>query len=193
MASFQQMSIFARRVICRKPRRTSTAGPSVDIIFATRKGIELCRMTSSYWARGIEVAVVLSPKTMCLRHAMSCRKASRQSQYGQRPFEASSDDQIEIFESQRDQGTKTQNEPEIGEGLTCCISCRYFGFRSELMMRDGNPTGGNVFDDQDEAHTSIQTIGTSGIGSIQCRVGEDGRKEDEALGRSTGRSGGDNR
>ncbi|KAJ5466072.1 hypothetical protein N7530_009859 [Penicillium desertorum] len=101
---------------------------------------------------------------MCLRHATSCRKASRQPQYGQRPFEASSDDQIEILESQGDQGTKTQNESEIVEELTCCISCRYFGVRSELMMNDGNPTGGNDFDGRYEAHTGIQTIGMSGIG-----------------------------
>lgn len=53
---------------------------------------------------------------------------------------------MKIFESQKDRETINlkQNEPETVEELTCCISCRYFGFRSELMMDGGNPTKGKV-------------------------------------------------
>ncbi|KAJ5162702.1 uncharacterized protein N7500_004532 [Penicillium coprophilum] len=64
-----------------------------------------------------------------------------------------------MIESQKDRYTEShkQKEPEAGEELTCCISCRYFGFRSELMID-----------------------GVSGIGLVESKV-KDGREEDEAL------------
>ncbi|KAJ5409568.1 uncharacterized protein N7487_003927 [Penicillium crustosum] len=97
---------------------------------------------------------------------MLCRKARRQSQYVERPLEAGSDDKIEVFESQKDQETESpkQNEPNIGERLTCCISCRYFGFRSELMM------------DGDEASTGVQPVGVSADELIRGKVREDGAR-----------------
>ncbi|KAJ5207980.1 hypothetical protein N7449_002359 [Penicillium cf. viridicatum] len=68
--------------------------------------------------------------------------------------------------SQKDQETKNpkQNEPEIGEELTCCISCRYFGFRSELMM------------DGDEASTGVHPVDLSGVELIRGKVREDGAR-----------------
>lgn len=48
-------------------------------------------------------------------------------------------------------------------------------------MNDGNPTGRNDFYSLYKAYTGTQTVRTSRIGSMQCKLGEDGRKEDEAL------------
>lgn len=109
---------------------------------------------------------------------MLCRKARRQSQYVERPLKAWLDDKIEVFKSQKDQETENpkQNEPEIGEELTCCISCRYFGFRSELMMDGGNPTRGNFFDDRNEASTGVQPVGVSAVELIRGKVREDGAR-----------------
>lgn len=88
----------------------SPAGPSVGIMFANLKGsFELPRMTSSHGTWRIEVAMTLSPKTMRVRHAsMLCRKASRQSQYGQRPLEAYQTTKLKYSRARKIKRPKTQ-------------------------------------------------------------------------------------
>ncbi|KAJ5693892.1 hypothetical protein N7536_004304 [Penicillium majusculum] len=151
MTLFQQMSTFESKSCVASP-----PGPSPEKQLQASRGDFLSGDEGSRVGCGpICGDNVYAPRIML------CRKARRQSQYVEKPLKAGSDDKIEVSKSQKDQETENpkQNEPKTGERLTCCISCRYFGFRSELMMDGGNPTRGNFFNDRDEASTGVQPVG----------------------------------
>ncbi|KAJ5458332.1 hypothetical protein N7475_009720 [Penicillium sp. IBT 31633x] len=59
-------------------------------------------------------------------------------QYVQEPLGTRREDVVGVSESQEDREVERMIAA-TGE-LTCCISCRYFGFRSELMVNGGSPT-----------------------------------------------------